>query len=177
MTIHGNHPKPVKEKRIKKGKTREFRTSKEKKKLLSIHWTIEKLNESSLGCVVRRVKNTEIYYDYLDRRAVNRTSTTNHRRYATNIQGVARDGRAIYIHFLERKQIDQDRAKFMCEMEDKGAVVGTAFDFNDCWVIISGVGHRYPRTYLHREKHGKTKEDSAGTGNEDPGDQSRAGSE
>jgi hypothetical protein len=47
-------------------------------------------------------------------------------------------------------------------MEEMGAIVGVAYDYSDCWEIITE-GKRLKRTYSYRKgiKDGPTKEDSS----------------
>lgn len=170
MTITGNHPKPVKEKRRKQPPKRRPARN-ELRDTRAMHWIVTKLNESSLECHVKHIVEADRYYNYAERRYASMPMYKN-RRVHTNIEGVAKDGRAIFLQLQKVgvKQFCKHRASFMCEMEKKGAIVGVIFDFYDAWDVVSSSEKRKTRTYFYREKHGKTEEStSPEIGNENPG--------
>lgn len=140
-------------------------TRRDKMRSQQFYWSVKKLNESELGCALWREKRADPYYDFADRRMV---KNEYHRDHRTNIEGTSKDGKSIYIHFVlssEKVRKSAKRSAFMRGMEARGALVGYAYDFGDCWDIIENVGKRKKRTYQHRESaSGETKKSEAGDG-------------
>lgn len=82
------------------------------------------------------------------------------------ITGVAKDGRAILLYPIIRKQdkVPHSVCRMMSEYEGRGAIVGCVENIGDAWDVVQANEKEYKRkarTYLHRywlEKYKKSKE-------------------
>lgn len=149
-----------------KGQTNYCKREYRKKVLHNIYRIITHLNRSSLGCFIKRLpRNNPTHYDYFERRYSSNCTAFN----GTNLEGTSKDGRSIYIQLLEvKRKPHPKRRKLMQEMHARGAIVGCAIDYNDCFDIISENGKRKKLTFNFLEKSdGKTKIDSDTNGSKD----------
>lgn len=141
------------------------------KHLKKIFHIAQALNRSSLGCVIHRRRRDKVNYDYISRRYDKDSYSEN--EALASLVGVAKDGRAIYIHVTKneyRGALPKRRREFLRKMATTGALVGVAFDYSDAFDIIRDE-KRKKRTYHHlKDSNGKTKKnaDTSRHGNENP---------
>lgn len=128
-------------------KKKKLRSETEKAQSMALFQAVKWANRSSLGCKIKRNKSDK-YYDYADRRWCNLHDPT------PNLSGTAKDGRAIYIHYIvaksQRATPSIAKKKFMQEMEELGCIVGVAYSYGDVWDIIQDE-KRNPRTFNYRD--------------------------
>lgn len=121
-----------------------------KARLLNLFTIISDLNKSSLGCKLYRNKHTKNGFDIIDRKFHHETEAQNGMR--VDIHGTAKDGRSIYICFQKTKRkLSPKKRAFLQEMEKMNCLVGTAYDYSDCFDIIQDT-RRKKRTFEYREE-------------------------